>query len=114
MAKLTVEMAKAAILGEKLGVDAETDLLAISFSSPDYIGHTFGPNSIEAEDGFLRLDKELGDLFNFLDEKVGKGEWLAFLSADHGVAHAPGFLKDHKIPAASLTLQKWSVKSMMA
>jgi len=103
---LTVEMAKAAVLGEKLGADGETDLLAVSFSSPDYIGHTFGPNSVEAEDGFLRLDKALGELFNFLDEKVGKGEWLAFLSADHGAAHAPGFLKDHKIPAAIIDPSK--------
>lgn len=103
---LTVEMAKAAVLGEKLGADGETDLLAVSFSSPDYIGHTFGPNSVEAEDGFLRLDKALGELFNFLDEKVGKGEWLAFLSADHGAAHAPGFLKDHKIPAAVIDPSK--------
>lgn len=103
---MTVEMAKAAILGEQLGTDAETDLLAISFSSPDYIGHTFGPNSVEAEDDFLRLDKDLGDLFNFLDEKLGKGQWLAFLSADHGVSHAPGFLKEHKIPAGAAAIMK--------
>ena len=99
---LTVEMAKAAIAGEKLGMGSETDMLTVSFSSPDYIGHTFGPNSMEAEDGFLRLDKDLGDLFNYLDEKLGKGQWLAFLSADHGAAHAPGFLLEHKIPAATL------------
>jgi len=103
---LTMEMAKAAIEGEKLGMGSETDLLAVSFSSPDYIGHTFGPNSMEAEDGFLRLDKDLGDLFNYLDDKIGKGQWLAFLSADHGAAHAPGFLLEHKIPAGSLVYGK--------
>jgi len=64
---LTAEFAKAALQGEQLGADAITDFLAISFSSPDYIGHSFGPTSIEAEDGFLRLDQELGAFLNFLD-----------------------------------------------
>ncbi|MEI9809341.1 MAG: alkaline phosphatase family protein [Bacteroidota bacterium] len=59
---LTAEFAKAAITAEQLGADNITDFLTLSFSSPDYIGHTFGPNSVEAEDGFLRLDKELGSL----------------------------------------------------
>jgi hypothetical protein len=94
----TVEMAKAAITAEKLGDDDVTDLLAVSFSTPDYIGHAFGPNSVEEEDCYLRLDQALGELFDYLDEKVGKGQWLAFLSADHGVAHVPGFLNEHKIP----------------
>ena len=70
-----------------------TDLLAVSFSSPDYIGHSFGPNSIEEEDNYLRLDKELGDFLDFLDAKVGKGQYVIFLSADHGVAHVPAFAK---------------------
>ncbi len=94
----TTEFAKATIIGEKLGADDITDLLAISFSSPDYIGHTFGPNSIEAEDGFLRLDKELGSLFNFLDTKVGKGKYTVFLSADHGAAQVPEFMQENKLP----------------
>ncbi|MES1198183.1 MAG: alkaline phosphatase PafA [Chitinophagaceae bacterium] len=101
---LTVEMGKAAITGEQLGVDDITDFLAISFSSPDLIGHTFGPNSIEEEDNYLRLDKDLGDLLDFVDAKVGKGQWLAFLSADHAVAQTPGFLKEHKIPAGNVSL----------
>jgi predicted AlkP superfamily pyrophosphatase or phosphodiesterase len=98
----TFDMAEAAIQGEQLGTGNFPDLLAISLSSPDYIGHTFGPNSIEAEDGFLRLDKDLGDFLRFLDKQVGKGNYLIFLSADHGVAQVPGFLKDHKIPAGSV------------
>jgi predicted AlkP superfamily pyrophosphatase or phosphodiesterase len=98
---LTVEMAKAAIDAEKLGTDDITDILAVSFSSPDYIGHSFGPNSIEAEDCYLRLDKDLGDLFNYLDTKVGKGQYLVFLSADHGVSQVPGFLKENKLPAGT-------------
>jgi predicted AlkP superfamily pyrophosphatase or phosphodiesterase len=96
---LTSEMAKATIIGEQLGSDSITDMLAISYSSPDYIGHSFGPNSIESEDGFLRLDKELGSLLNFLDAKVGKDKYTVFLSADHGVAHIPEFMQANKIPA---------------
>ena len=98
----TLEMAKSALINEQLGNDEATDFLAISLSSTDYVGHSFGPNSIEAADTYLRLDKDLGDFLNFLDEKVGKGQYLLFLSADHGVAHVPAFLKEHKIPAGAI------------
>ena len=100
---LTAEMAKAAIEAEKLGAGNETDMLTVSFSSPDYVGHAFGPNSIEIEDTYLRLDKDLGDFFNYLDTKIGKGQYLVFLSADHGVSHVPGFLKENKIPAGTVS-----------
>jgi len=99
---LTVDMAKAAIDAEQLGTDNSTDFLAVSFSSPDYIGHSFGPNSIEIEDTYLRLDKDLGNFFTYLDTKVGKGQYLVFLSADHGVSQIPGFLKEHKIPSGTV------------
>jgi len=102
----TFEMAKAALTGEQLGADSIPDLLAVSLSSPDYIGHTFGPNSVEAEDGFLRLDADIADFLNFLDEKVGKDQYLVFLSADHGVANVPTFLKEHKIPAGNMDYEK--------
>ncbi len=95
---LTAGFAKAAIAGEQLGADDITDFLAVSFSSPDYIGHTFGPNSVEAEDGFLRLDKELGSLLDYLDEHVGKNQYTVFLSADHGVAQVPEFMQENKLP----------------
>jgi predicted AlkP superfamily pyrophosphatase or phosphodiesterase len=101
---LTAELAKAAVTGEQLGADDVTDFLAISFSSPDYIGHSFGPNSIEEEDNYLRLDKEFGELLDFLDSKVGKDQYLVFLSADHGVVQIPAFLKDHHIPAGSVDM----------
>jgi predicted AlkP superfamily pyrophosphatase or phosphodiesterase len=94
----TFEMAKAAVIHEQLGTDANTDMLAISLSSPDYIGHTFGPNSVEVEDCFLRLDAELGRFMDFLDATIGKNQYLLFLSSDHGVAHVPGFLQENKIP----------------
>jgi predicted AlkP superfamily pyrophosphatase or phosphodiesterase len=81
-------------------------LLTVSLSSPDYIGHAYGPNSAEVEDGFLRLDKDLGDFFDFLDTKTGKGEYLVFLTADHGVANMPSFLQQHKIPAGNFDNEK--------
>jgi predicted AlkP superfamily pyrophosphatase or phosphodiesterase len=99
---LTFEMAKAAIEGERLGQTANTDFLAVSFSSPDYIGHTFGPNSIEVEDNYLRLDNELAQFLNFLDGKIGKGQYTVFITADHAVAHVPDQLKENKIPAGLL------------
>jgi predicted AlkP superfamily pyrophosphatase or phosphodiesterase len=102
----TFEMAMAAVTGEGLGTDTETDLLTVSLSSPDYIGHAYGPNSAEAEDGFLRLDKDLGDFLDFLDTKTGKGEYLVFLTADHGVANMPSFLQQHKIPAGNFDNEK--------
>jgi hypothetical protein len=95
----TTEMAKAAIVSENLGKDSVTDFLTLSFSTSDYIGHNFGPNSVEQEDNYLRLDKDLGDLFDFLDSKVGRDQYTVFLSADHGAAHVPAFAKEHKIPA---------------
>ncbi|CAN5638292.1 alkaline phosphatase family protein [soil metagenome] len=97
----SIEMAKAAIIGEALGAGTTTDFLSLSLSSPDYIGHAFGPNSIEVEDCFLRLDKQLGLLLDFLDAKTGKGKYLVFLTADHGAANVPSFLNEHKIPAGN-------------
>lgn len=94
----TFDMARAAIEGEKLGARGITDFLAVSFSSTDYIGHTFTPNSIETEDTYLRFDADLADFITYLDQRVGKNNYLLFLTADHGVAHNPYFLRDHKIP----------------
>src|SRR5262249_9521569 len=74
-----------------------------SFSSPDNIGHQFGPNSIEQEDDYLRLDKDLADFFNYLDKEIGKGQYLFFITADHAVAQVPSFLQAHKIDAKTLT-----------
>jgi predicted AlkP superfamily pyrophosphatase or phosphodiesterase len=95
---ITLDLAKAAIKAEDLGKDNITDFLAVSCSSTDYIGHQYGPNSIEAEDTYLRLDKDMEDFFNYLDKTVGKGNYLLFLSADHGAAHVPGFMKENKLP----------------
>ncbi|GAA4336017.1 alkaline phosphatase family protein [Mucilaginibacter gynuensis] len=97
----TLDMAKAAVESEQLGQNVVTDFLAVSLSSTDYVGHQFGPNSLEAEDTYLRLDRDIAAFFTYLDGKVGKGNYTVFLTADHGAAHNPTFLKDHNIPAGN-------------
>ena len=93
------DFAEAAIIGENLGQNNVTDFLAVSFSSTDYVGHKFGVDSKEVEDTYLRLDRDLASFFTFLDEKVGKGNYTLFLTADHAVAQVPAYLEDLKIPA---------------
>lgn len=95
---LVADIAKQALLNEKMGADSITDLLAVSFSSPDYIGHSFGPNSWETLDGYIKLDEILADFFSFLDKTVGKDNYTVFLTADHAVANIPAFAKKHKLP----------------
>jgi len=96
---ITLDLAKLAILSEDLGQDNITDFLAVSCSSTDYVGHAYGPNSVEAEDTYLRLDKDFEEFFNYLDKKVGKGNYTVFLTADHGAAHVPGFMQENKLPS---------------
>jgi predicted AlkP superfamily pyrophosphatase or phosphodiesterase len=112
---LTKEMAIAAIKGENLGKGADTDFLAVSFSSPDRIGHSFGPNSVEQEDNYLKLDMEFAELFTFLDSWTGKGNYTVFLTADHGAMDVPAFWQEHKLPAglmSATTLTRTVVKSL--
>lgn len=94
---LTLDVAKLALDNEQLGQHSNTDFLAISLSSTDYVGHQFGINSVKTEDTYLRLDKDLGDFFNYLDQKIGKGNYTVFLTADHGGGHNGQFLNDNKI-----------------
>lgn len=94
---LLLEFAETAIDGYKLAEGPETNFLALSFSSTDYVGHQYSANSVEAEDIFLRLDKDLAKLLSYLDKKVGKGNYSVFLTADHGGSHNPEFLKEHHI-----------------
>jgi predicted AlkP superfamily pyrophosphatase or phosphodiesterase len=96
---ITKDFALAAIQNENLGKSPKTDFLTVSFSSTDYVGHSFGPNSIESEDTYLRLDKDIAEILTNLDNTLGKDNYLVFLSADHGVADVPGFWKSHKLPA---------------
>lgn len=83
------ELAKKALDTLNLGKSSGTDFLAVGYSTVDYIGHAFGPRSREIQDILIRLDKDLGDLFAHLDQKVGRGNYVVALSADHGVVPTP-------------------------
>ncbi len=100
-ATITLDMARAAIEGEHLGNNPEgvPDVLAVSISSTDMIGHQLSPNSIWVEDMYLRLDRDLEDFLDYLDSHVGKGKYLFFLTADHAGFHNTEFMREHKMPA---------------
>ena len=100
---LVLDIATQTLINEKMGLDDITDLLAVSFSSPDYIGHAFGPNSWETLDGYIKLDELLAQFFTTLDQQVGKDNYTVFLTADHAVAPIPGYAQKHKIPAGTIT-----------
>lgn len=93
--ELLLEFAKACIDAERLGADDEPDLLTVSFSSNDLIGHTWGPDSHEVLDCTLRSDAILAGLLKHLDEKVGKGKYAVVLTADHGICPLPEFAAKH-------------------
>lgn len=95
---LSIDFAIAAIEGEGMGLDEHPDFLALSFSCTDYVGHQFGPQSMELQDTYLRLDVEMERLLNYLDAKIGKDNYTLFLTADHGGANIPGFLKQFNMP----------------
>lgn len=99
---ITTEFAKAALRNEQLGKGEVTDFLAVSYSSPDYLGHMFGPQAVEVQDNYLRFDAELAELLNFLDTEIGTGQYLVFLTADHGGGWVPAHLQDMKIPGGYL------------
>lgn len=103
----TTDFAKATIIGENLGKSEFTDFLAISYSSTDYVGHQFGVDSKETEDSYIRLDKNLEDLINFLNEKVGEGNYTLFLSADHAAVQVPAYLETLKIPGGYFNKTKF-------
>lgn len=96
---LTLDFAQHAVDGYQLGSGSVTDFLTINCASTDYVGHMYGPNSIEVEDTYLRLDRDLAKFFHFLDTKVGKDNYLVFLTADHGAAHTIGYMKKNNLPA---------------
>lgn len=85
---LTKDFAMDAIRNENMGKRGVTDFLCISFSSPDIIGHQFGPQSVEIQDCYLRLDKDISEFLTFLEKWVGKHNVLVFLTSDHGTAEA--------------------------
>lgn len=100
------ELSLTALENEKLGEGKSTDFLCISFSSPDKVGHHFGPNSIEQEDTYLRLDKDLSEIFDYVDKNVGMENTLIFLTSDHAAISAPGYLNSMGISAGNLSTKK--------
>lgn len=96
---ITKDMALAALKGENLGKGPYTDFLSISFSSTDYIGHKMGPQSIEVEDTYLRLDRDIAEIITALEKNYGKDGFLLFLTADHAAAYVPQQLMDLKMNA---------------
>ncbi len=96
---LTLLAATELLKSEGLGKDADTDFLSVSFSCTDVVGHDFGPYGIETEDTYLRLDRNLEAFFKTLDAEIGEGQYLCFLTADHGILEVPAFLRSHKLPS---------------
>ena len=86
---LALELSRTALQQEDLGVDAAPDLLCLSLSNCDGVGHRFGPRSVEVTDVLLRVDRGLGVLFDLLDRRLGRDGWVACLSADHGIPDLP-------------------------
>jgi predicted AlkP superfamily pyrophosphatase or phosphodiesterase len=90
---ITLDFAREIIKNEKLGTDDTPDFISISFSSPDYIGHQFGPHSLELMDTYARIDRELAVFFKELDKNIGWENLFLFITSDHGAADVPGFSK---------------------
>ena len=86
---LLLELTRAALAGEKLGQDDVPDLLTVGFSSNDYVGHAWGPDSQEVLDITLRSDRLMADFLRMLDEQVGVGRYVVVLTADHGICPLP-------------------------
>jgi len=105
--ELTLDFTKKLIDNEDLGADSITDYLSVSFSSTDYVGHLFGPSSLEAEDNLLRLDRILAALLDYVDKKVGLSNTLIVLSADHGGPEAPPLLNEYGIEAGYVDYKSW-------
>lgn len=99
---ITKDLAIECLKNEQLGKDDISDMLCVSFSSTDYVGHSYGLRAVETEDVYLRLDKDLEELLKTLDSEVGKENYSLFLTADHGAADVAAYLKDQKIPAGYL------------
>ena len=108
---LTTDFAIEAISNEKLGKDQFTDVLTISYSSTDYIGHNFGVDAKETQDAYLRLDLEIERLLYFLDSYVGENEYTLFLTADHGASKIPAYL--NSIGIKSQNIEEGTVKNIL-
>jgi predicted AlkP superfamily pyrophosphatase or phosphodiesterase len=104
------DFAVESIYNEMLGQDGQTDFLCISYSTPDIVGHAFGPYSVEMEDLYIRLDLEIARLIKELETRVGKNQFTLFLTADHAVVPVPQYLLDKKLPGGYLFLENNLIK----
>ncbi len=110
--ELTLDFAKTLIENERVGQGKATDYMAISFSSTDYIGHLFGPSSLESEDNILRLDRVLAELFAFVDDNIGLDNTLIVLSADHGAPEAPEHMASLGLEAGRIDFDWFATAAM--
>lgn len=94
---ITAGMAMAALKGEQLGQRGTTDMLCVSFSQTDVMGHEWGTRGERIGAAYLQLDKDIASLLHALDEQVGEGNYLVFLTADHGAAHNSHYMENHKL-----------------
>lgn len=108
--ELTADFARELITKEKLGSNGVTDYLAISFSATDYVGHSFGPNSVESEDNLLYLDATLAKLFAFVDKTIGLRNTIIVLCADHGADDVPEERKAEGYDAERIGGQKFHAR----
>jgi predicted AlkP superfamily pyrophosphatase or phosphodiesterase len=104
--ELLVDFAGELLNQERLGVRSTTDLLSVSFSSNDSVGHTYGPDSPQVRDIALRTDRAIGRLLNLVDKTVGLDHTVIAFTADHGVAPLPEFLRDYGLPGGRMTTKE--------
>lgn len=108
---MTLDFAKEIVKNEDLGKNKEySDFLAISISSTDYIGHKYGAASKEIEDAYIRLNNDIDDFIKYLNRKVGKNDYVLFITADHAVAQIPNYLLDNKIPGGYFSKKDLLIK----
>ena len=103
---VTTDMAIAALQGEQLGRGEATDMLCVSYSQTDIIGHEWGTRGEHTDEAYLQLDRDLGRLLRALDEQVGRGNYLFFLTADHAAAHNWNYMREHKLPGGPLYISR--------
>lgn len=103
---MTFRMAEQALKNEQLGQHGATDMLCVSISSTDAIGHEYSTRGKEIHDVYMQLDQDLATFLSTLDKEIGQGNYLVFLTADHGGSHNYNFLKQHRIPSGAWDYDK--------
>ena len=115
--EMTTDFAIEAVINEDLGKRGVTDVLTISYSSTDYVGHSFGVASVETQDTYIRLDREIEKLLSFLDNELGENQYTLFLTGDHGVLEIPALLTSNGVNALAISendMKKEVVKQLQS